>query len=253
MIQRIHNYLRQRYEEYKAVAVPPFTIYFAQSDDAPFDSAAIPDHSIRDDVSDALAEVREQFSKRNLPPRVQYMDAHSPLLTRILDENGFQLCSQLQIMTCTPDSYRPVPAMPGLSTVILSQDSDLDAVKQGMHTHKLGFSVRDTQLMNTDPELFRQSLVSSRAFVLRLDGEPVTTGMFATVYDEVTELTAISTVPTFRRRGFGAYLTGNMAQVAFSHQVTLIFMAVPEGEDAGVYKRVGFKSKAMLFTYEMER
>jgi ribosomal protein S18 acetylase RimI-like enzyme len=253
MIERIHNYLRQRYEGYETVAVPPFTIYFAQSDDAVLDSVAIPDHPIRDDVSAALAEIREQFDKRGLSPRVQYMDAYSPSLTRILDENGFEFCSQGEIIVCTPDSHRPVPTMPGLSTIILSQDSDLDAVKQGMVTHKLGFAARDTQLMNTDPELFRKSLVSSRAFVLQLDGEPVTTGMFTAVYDGVTELTGISTVPAFRRRGFGAYLTGNMAQVAFSRQANLIFMAVPEEEDASVYKRVGFRSKAILFTYGMER
>ena len=252
MIKRIHTYIHERYSGHKTISVPPFTIYFAQSDETVFNSTAIPYQPIQGDISDALAEIQDQFTKRGLSPRVQYMDAYNPSLTRILHEHNFNLLSQVEIMVCTPDSYRPVPTMPGLSTTILSKESDLAAIKQGMTTHQLGFTPQGTQLMNTDPELFRQSLISSRAFILRLDDEPVTTGMFTSVHDGVTELRGISTVPAFRRRGFGAYLTGNMAQVAFSRHVDLIFMAVPDGETANVYKRVGFKSKAMLLTYEME-
>ena len=251
MIERIHNYIRERYTGYETIVVPPFTIYFAQSGESVFGSTAIPNHPIQGDVSDALADVREQFIKRGFSPRVQYMDTYSPSLTRILHENNFNLLSQVEIMVCTPDSYRPVPAMPGLSTTVLSQESDLEAVKQGVTTHQLGFTPQGTQLMNTDPELLRQSLISSRAFILKLDDEPVTTGMFTSVHEGVTELTDISTVPAFRRRGFGAYLTGNMAQVAFSRRVDLVFMAVPDSETASIYKRVGFKSEAVLFTYEM--
>ena len=251
MIERIHNYIRERYQPYETVAVPPFTLYFAQSNDAVFGSTAVPNQPIHGDVTDALTKVRDQFIKRGLLPRVQYMDAYSPSLTRILHENDFELLSQVEIMVCTPDSYRPVPSMPGLTTTTLSQDSDLEAVKQGVTTHRLGFTPQGTQLMNTDPELFRQSLVSSRAFILRLNGEPVTTGMFTSVQDGVTELTGISTIPAYRRRGFGAYLTGTMVQVAFSRHVDLVFLAVPDDETATVYKRVGFKSQAMLLTYEM--
>ena len=251
MIKRIHNYIHERYQSYETVSVPPFTLYFAQSDDAVFGSTAVPNQPTHEDMTDALAEVRTQFVKRGLPPRVQYMDAYCPSLTRILHENSFELLSQAEIMVCTPDSYRPVPPMPGLTTTTLSQDSDLEAIKQGVTTHQLGFTPQGTQLMNTDPELFRQSLISSRAFILRLNDEPVTTGMFTPVRDGVTKLTGISTIPTYRRRGFGAYLTGTMVQVAFSRDVDLVFLAVPDDETATVYKRVGFKSQATLLTYEM--
>lgn len=251
MIERIHNYIRERYRNYETVDVPPFTLYFSNSKDAVFGSTAVPNQPILKNVPDALAEIRDQFVARGLSPRVQYMDSYNPSLTRILHENNFELLSQTEIMVCTPDSYRPVPYMLGLTTTTLSRDSDLETVKQGVTTHQLGFTPQGTQLMNTDPELFRQSLISSRAFILRLNDEPVTTGMFTSVKDGVTELTDISTIPAYRRRGFGAYLTGTMVQVAFSRHVDLVFLAVSDNETAAVYKRVGFKSKATLLTYEI--
>ena len=252
MIERVHDYICKRYQNYESVVVPPFTLYFSQSQDDFFDSTAIPSQPIWGDITDALTEIQNQFTQRELSPRIQYMDTYSPSLTRILDENGYELSSQIKIMVCTPDTYRPVPTMPGLTTTTLSQDSDLEAVKQGVTTHRLGFTPQGTQLMNSDPELFRQSLVSSRAFILRLNDEPVTTGMFTSIEDGVTEFTGISTIPTFRRRGFGAYLTGTMVQVAFSRRVDLAFLKVPDNDTAAVYKRVGFKSRATLLTYEMK-
>ncbi len=249
MIERIQNYIRKQYEGQEAVAIPPFTLYFSQSDDE-IGNTAVPDQPIQDNISDTLDHVCEQFAKRTLLPRVQYVDAYTPSLTRILHKNRFELQSQQEIMICTPDSHRPVPPMPGLSTSILSRDSDLEEVEQGLITHQLGFSTQATQVISKDSNLFRQILFNKSAFVLRLNGEPVTTGVFTAVNDGVTELGRISTIPSFRRRGFGAYLTSYMAQIAFSRDVELVFLTVPEGENSDVYKRVGFKSQAMLLTYK---
>ena len=248
MIERIHNYICEQYRNYETISTPPFTLYFARSTDAILGSTAIPNQPIRKNMSDALTKLQDQFVKRGLLPRIQYMDSYSPSLTRILHENDFELRSQMEIMVCTPDSYRPVPPMPGLTTTTLSQGSDLGAIKQEVTTHQLEFTPQGTQLMNTNPTLFRQSLINSHTFVLQRNNESVATGTFTPVRDGVTK---ISTIPTYRQRGFGAYLTGTMVQIAFSRHINLIFLAVPDDETTAVYKRVGFKSKATLLTYEM--
>ncbi len=249
MIEHIQKYMHKRHEMHEAVAVPPFMLYFSQSNDEA-GNTAVPNQPIKTVSVDTFGRMREQFAKRNLPPCVQYVDAYTPSLTRILHENEFVLQSQQEIMICTPDSYRPVPPMPGLSTSILSSDSDVEEIDQGLMVHQLGFSTQATQVINKDSNLFRQTLSDKRSFILRLDDALVTTGMFTAVYNGVTELGNISTVHNFQRRGFGAYLAGYMVQVAFSRDIDIVFLTVPKNEDASVYKRIGFKSQAMLLTYK---
>ncbi len=250
MINRIQNYIRKQYTGQEVVIVPPFTIYFSQSNDGA-GSTAVPNRPLQDDNGsiNVLKRVHEKFAERGLPFCLQYIDKYAPALTDALRESEFTLHARQKIMGCTPDSYRPVPSMPGLSSSILSKGDDVEKAEQVLSTGQLGFSAEAMRMMNKSSALFQQTLFNDSTFILRLNEKIVTKGVFTAVYNGVTELGCITTDEAFRQRGFGAYLTGYMTQIAFSRNVDLVFLILPKGDNINVYKRVGFRPQATLLTY----
>lgn len=252
-IERIQAYLKMKVAAAEGVTVPPFTIYFDPDD--PAASLAMPDVRSCEAVDTAvLQNVHAAFSQRSLPPRVQYLDAYNPTLAAALRHAGYTQVEEAPVMIATPDTLRPAPQMPGLTTLILSGDSSLADVQEGLRqTSELGFDPFAARILHTDPDQFRRSFITGRAFILRLNREPVTAGMFTEILDGLTEIAGITTVTTQRGRGFGAYLTGYMAQYAFSRHVDAVFLlAVPIGTES-IYRRVGFKPCATLLTFELSQ
>ncbi len=249
MINRIQNYIRKQYTGQEVVIVPPFTIYFSQSNRT--GSTAVPNRPLQDDNGsiNALKRVHEKFAERSLPFCLQYIDKYAPTLTDALRESSFALRARQRIMGCTPDSYRPVPSMPGLSSSILSKGDDAEKAEQVLSTGQLGFSAEAMRMMNKSSALFQRTLFDNSTFILRLNEKIVTRGVFTAVHNGVTELGRITTDAAFRQRGFGAYLTGYMTQIAFSRNVDLVFLILPKGDNINVYKRVGFRPQATLLTY----
>ena len=248
-IKRIQLYLPNRYTNHEIVPISPFTLHFPKSETPVSDSYALPTEPITGDITEAVAEVTAVFRERGVTPRIQYLDAFCPTLTAVIEQAGYQQEKSSMMLMCTPETYRPAPTMPGLNTLILSENSSLDDLVSGIETHVLGFDPEERVLRDTDAEMFRQTLITSRAFILRMEDEPVTTGMFTAVHNGVTEIMGISTLPAYRRRGFAAYLTSYMAQIAFARQVDLVFLITPDDETTAVYQRVGFQPRALQLTY----
>ena len=143
--------------------------------------------------------------------------------------------------------------MPGLTTLVLSSESSLDDVEIGLQqTSQLGFDPFATRMLNTDAEMFRKTLVTGQAFVLRLNKEPVSAGMFMEIYDGLTQVAGLTTLEGHRRQGFAAYLSGYMTKYAFSRHVDTVFLIAPADGTENVYRRVGFKPYSTLLTFEKE-
>ncbi len=249
-IERIQMYLHTKYQQHEVVAGSLFQLYFHPSDDGAEVNTAVPLQS-EGNWETAVDEVIAQFSQRQRVPRIQFLDTFAPTLPSVLTGKGFQLTHQATVLACTPQSYRPAPPMPGLSTIILSSEYSLDDVQQEMQTRELGFNPAASRRTGTDALTFEKTLLTDRAFLLRLNREPVAGGMFAEIRLGVTELVGVTTLPEFRRRGFAAYLTGYMTQVAFARQVDVVFMLLDREKAANVFKRVGYAACARLLSYEL--
>ena len=76
--------------------------------------------------------------------------------------------------------------------------------------------------------------------------------MFEAIIGGVTELMGIATLPEYRRRGFAAYLTAAMAQSAFTHGATLVFLCAVS-EEAGRVYQARTRSSARLIVSERFR
>jgi predicted GNAT family acetyltransferase len=130
----------------------------------------------------------------------------------------------------------------------LSRASSLEEVRENLDTNVLGFD-EPAGADEAQAEAFRAGLITSRAFTLRAEGRPVAAGMFEAIRNGVTELMGIATLPAYRRRGFAAYLSAAMAQSAFAHGATLVFLCAVSAEAGRVYQRVGFQTVAALVEY----
>lgn len=252
LIDRIQAYLHHEYQDQEVIEAAPFTVYFGNTDARPEFNLAVPTQRTITS-SDALLQMEDVFWQRRLSPCIQFLDAYNPALTALLRHNGYDLVSEDMVLACMPETLRPAPKMPGLTTLVLSGDSSLEDVEEGLQqTSQLGFDPFATRMLNTDTEMFRKTLVTGQAFVLRLNKKPVSAGMFMEIFDGLTQLAGLTTLEDYRRQGFAAYLTGYMTKYAFSRHVEAVFLIAPVDGTENVYRRVGFKSYSTLLTFEKE-
>jgi predicted GNAT family acetyltransferase len=126
----------------------------------------------------------------------------------------------------------------------------LGEVREGWNTNELGFNPGSTRrATDAEAEAFRAELTEARAFLARLDGQPVAAGMFHAPVNGVTELLGIATLEPFRGRGFAAALTAHMTHTAFAHDCDLVFLRPDDERAARVYARVGFQRATVVRAY----
>ena len=246
--ERIQAYLRHTNSHCERTIVPPFTLFTPTNDKD--DTFAIPHKPMVDDWSATFGKLREAFAQKQCLPCIQFVEAFAPELPAILKTAGFHQAQASLILSCTQNTFRPVPLIPDLAIVVLSQESTLDEVQEGLNTNELGFNPEVSPLTQEDAASFRRKLITSRAFTVRFNDEPVGAGMFTEVHKGMTQLTGITTLPDYRRKGFAAYLTGYMTKTAFSRGVDAVFLVAADDDASRVYKRVGFQPVSALLTYK---
>jgi GNAT superfamily N-acetyltransferase len=247
---RLQAYLRHKYQNYEKVACPPFTIFFHETDRTPESNQALPDQPPTGDVAEPLRCLKEFFAARDRTPSVHYIEAFAPDLAADLLAAGFSECQRLPVMICTPASLQAAPEMPDLTMVLLSSESPLDEVREGLDANALGFDSEAALATESEAEAFRRTLKTSRALTAKIAGQPAGAGMFNELYQGVTELVGITTLSAFRGRGIGMQVTAYLAQQAFLQGADLVFLDAVDEQAVRVYQRVGFQPYTHLLTYQ---
>jgi predicted GNAT family acetyltransferase len=129
-----------------------------------------------------------------------------------------------------------------------SSAPSLEEVKEAWNANAAGF---EEELCATDEiaREFRNSLITARAFVARFEGPLVASGMFNEIRNGITEISGVSTLPAFRRRGFAANLTTAMARAAFAEGAQVTFLTAMSDAAARVYARIGYTAIGNLLKY----
>jgi ribosomal protein S18 acetylase RimI-like enzyme len=248
-LERIQSYLRQQARQGRvAEALTAFTVYTPTSDGDADGSYAIPRRltpALRDADLDELRAVCERLSTR---PQVEFVADLYPDLPARLRAAGYQEAKRQPMLLAHPSDILSPPAPPQVELFVLTQASSLEEVRENLDTNARGFG-EEPGASEREAGEFRAGLLTSRAFTLRVDGQPVAAGMFEAIRGGVTELLGIATLPEYRRRGFGACLTAAMAASAFAHGATLIFLCAASQEAGRVYERVGLRHSAALVEY----
>jgi ribosomal protein S18 acetylase RimI-like enzyme len=251
-LERVQAYLRRQARRgHSAQALAAFTVYAPARNEASENVYAIPRRLTRPVRDPDLDELHAAFLRRDAPPRVEFLADLSPDLPKRLALAGYQETRRQPMLLAHPRGVESPPPLSKAELVTLSRASSLDEIREGLDTNALGFG-EAAGASEREVEEFRARLGASRAFTLRVDGLPVAAGMFEAIMNGVTELMGITTLPEHRRHGLAAYLTAAMAQSAFAHGATLIFLCAASEEASRVYQRVGFRLSAALVAYTRE-
>jgi ribosomal protein S18 acetylase RimI-like enzyme len=251
IIERLQAVMRETARsQYESEAFPPFTGFFHPRDLLTYLNYAIPDEPTGGDLAQPLAALRAAFRARGRRPRFEFIEEFAPALASALAFAGFEEEARQQLMVCTPATWREAPAVPGLAIAVLTSESPLFAIKEGLATNELGFNPRGSgEFSDADAERYRASLATARAFTAYLDGQAVGAGMFNPPRDGLAELVGIATLEAYRGRGAATALTAHMAREAFALGVETAFLTAADERAGRVYERVGFRRVATMLAY----
>ncbi len=252
-IARLQAYLRHSaHQQYDAVPVPPFTLFFHPSDPLTYFNYAIPDAPIPgENLREPLATLRATFAARERRPRFEFIREFAPHLAPALRAAGFVEEARQQLMICTPETHHPAPSTTtGLTLTTLSPDSPTTDAQDFLTTQRQGFDPDDlTQATEQEAERFLRELRGGAAFLARLDGQPVGAGMLTHPLDGITEAVGIATREPFRRQGVASALTVQAVRTAFDRGIEVVCLTAADERAGRMYERVGFRPYATMLAY----
>ena len=250
-ISRLQAYLRySAQQQCQTIPVPPFTVFLHPSGEASEEDHAVPDEPLLgDDIREPLARVREAFETRTRRTSIRFLAEFAPHLAPSLRAEDMVKEGGVELLACTPDSLILPHEVPGLSMVILDENSALGDVREGLDTNERGFDPGAEPVTHAQAQAFREGLVESRAFIARIDGASAGAAMFNPPYAGVAELVGIATVDSFRWRGVASYLTAYAARIAFERVVELVYLSTDNPAARRVYERLGFRPYAVVLSY----
>lgn len=246
---RLQSYTQARaqYKAQEIITVPPFTLIVHGEL-----VYALPQHPITG-ADEPLQNLRRICAEHDWLLHVEFIEEFTPGLGEMLEQLGMSVNLEEAWLVATPSTLREPPAVPGITFVSLSSESDLEDVREGWNANVLGFDPQGTLGSDEDIEGFRRKLVTSRAFTTRLDSQPVGSGMYSEIYAGVAELIGISTLAGYRRRGIAALTTAHIAQSAFAAGVEVAYLTAAHEEARRIYERLGFNLRAHYRLYQDAR
>jgi hypothetical protein len=142
---RLQAYLRHSArQQYEAVSLPPFTLFFHPRDPAIYFNYAIPDEPVTGAVEQLWPRLRTAFTTRGRQPRFEFIEQFAPQLPALLRDASFVEEGRYPLMVCTPESYHPAPEVPGLTLTTVASDSPLPDVQDYVTVQRQGFDPHNT-------------------------------------------------------------------------------------------------------------
>ncbi|MBN1995219.1 MAG: GNAT family N-acetyltransferase [Anaerolineae bacterium] len=250
-VARLQAYLRYNArQQYQSVAAPPFTCFFHPTEAFKFFNYAIPDEPEREDWSVSLAVLRQTFRSRQRQPRFEFIEEFAPGLPSALAAAGFAEEGRYRAMLCSAQTYRPAPEVAGLIITPLTDISPLSEFQDYVSVERQGFDPDQTAAITaSEAQRFINDLHGGIAFLARLNGRPVSAGMFTTPHNGLTEIAGLATLKPFRRRGIATAVTALAVRTAFAQGVKYVYLSAADERAGRVYERVGFRPFATMLAY----
>jgi len=240
------------HRQYEAVPVPPFTLFFHDTDPLPYFNYAIPDGpgAASLDLAAPLDRLEAEFRARGRVPRFEFVESSAPRLGEALEAHGFALENRAQLMVCPQGRERPAPAVDGLGVARLDAATALEEFTAFLDVQRRAFGLPPApSAPDVEARSLRGTLGNGCAFLGRIAGEPVATAMTQPAADGLTELVGVSTLEAFRRRGIGGFLSFTAVRSAFDRGVSLAFLSAADGRAGRVYEAAGFSPAGFALFY----
>jgi GNAT superfamily N-acetyltransferase len=250
-ISRLQAYLRYSAQrQYESLALPHFILFFHPTDKLTFFNYAIPLMSDNPNIEVSLSTLRNEFVKRNRTPRFEFMEEYAPQLPAILRKAGFKEEARQQFMSCRPETYKPIPELPGLEIIECSRTSQVSEIQDFLSTQKIGFNPQTAETASSaEAEQFLRMIGEGRIFLARWDGQTVGVGMFSAPFNGICEVAGLATLAPFRKRGIGSALCVRAVKRAMEEGVEVVCLTAADERAGRIYEQVGFRKCATMLAF----
>ena len=249
-VARLQAYLRHSaQQQYETVSVPFFTLFFHPTDPLTYFNYAIPEEPCSGDLEASLAMLRNEFVARGRHPRIEFIQEFAPRLAPALGAAGFVEEARQQLMVCTAETYRVATEVAGLTITQLTRASAVSEIQDYLTIQRRGFDVQDLAATEEEAEQFQRTMGGGKAFVARLEGQPVGVGMYTAPYEGATEVVALATLEPFRRRGIARAVTAMAVQEALQEGAEVVCLTAADERAGRMYERVGFVRYGTMLAY----
>ncbi len=235
----------------ETLEVGAFTALLPREEGAP--AYAVPRMQPDDALGD-LHELRRLFEGRGLPLRVELSILGWQELVPALFSAGLAPEEETPLVVCTPDAFAP-PAGVSASARWVRADDDLAFVGSVM---RQGVELRGGPPTPDEVAGLRAALFGAlptepalRLALTRREGAPAGTGCSAPRGD-TTEISAVSTLPTQRRRGVATATVAFLVGEHLAHGGTLAWACVPDAVAAGLFYKLGFVDAGLRVSWVMQ-
>lgn len=250
-VERLQSYLHWSAALHRVVIEePPFRLYVSPHDERGYFNYAIPTHGAGSHAGAALAAVRTQFARCGRRTAFEYLEAFAPNLAEALRREGFVQTARETVMLCEREDFHPQEPVPDLEVLVLDDGAPSEQLRAWIATTERGFDP-DRLVVPTHSEVedFRHRLVTARAFLAVVAGQPAGAAMFTPPNDGLCEVAGVATLPEYRRRGVAGAVITRALDVAFATGVETAFLAFLDDGAARVYARRGFRPFAVKLAY----
>lgn len=249
-VVRLQAYLRHSaQQQYQTVSVPLFTLFFHPTDPLTYFNYAIPDEPCSGDLASSLAMLRDEFVARGRRPRIEFIQEFASQLAPALGAAGFAEEACQQLMVCTAKTYRAAPQVAELTITQLTRASTVSEIQGYLTIQRRGFDPQDLAVTEEEAEQFQRMMGGGKAFVARLEGQPVGVGMYTAPYDGATEVVGLATLEPFRRRGIASAVAALAVQEALQEGAEVVCLTAADERAGRVYEGVGFVRYGTMLAY----
>jgi GNAT superfamily N-acetyltransferase len=243
----LHHIAQQQYE---AVKIPYFTLYFHPSDELTFFNYGIPNVSKIATMGKTFTTLRTEFANRNRRVRIEYLEEFNPKLGKMLKQNGFVEDSRQYLMVCSAETYSPKGNVANFVIKEITENSNLSAAQRFLTIQGRGFGGEPSEVVTVErAQQFLRMLGKGRAYVGLLAGKPVAVGMVTGPYNGICELAGLATLSAYRRHGIATAVTSKAVKQAFEDGVENVFLTAADERAGRVYQKVGFENYTTVLAY----
>lgn len=246
-IYKIQDYQRLLVSlECKEIYTHEFTVYLHESDSQPNSNFAIPNTQRISNIRENLQTLRKIFESRGRKPRIEFLVEYSPSLIKKLPSNNFFEEMRAPLVYCRPETFRGVKPI-FITVERITNQSPLSTIKDILTIQQECFG-RSAPLTEESIIDYRESLTLS-PFLAILEGRPVAIVFLGPVYDGVSEVFGLATLPSFRQQGIATSLLSEVFRRAFNEGIDLLFASAGSKYSFKALTKIGSFPCATLVGY----
>jgi GNAT superfamily N-acetyltransferase len=202
-------------------------------------------------TADDVRVARARKQALGQPEAFEWVHETTPSLLDAAEEAGLEVL-QAPLMVLDRSAWRSPDPPRGLTLRILEADDPALAIARAVQY--VGFAApgtatgpesrkeRDAAADDGGLDFLRERLRTRITVMAVAEGElgPVAAGQHQPV-DSVTEVVGVATLPSVRRQGLGAAVTGALVEDALAHGAAIVFLSAGSEQIGSVYRRIGFR------------